>query len=279
MQWTITIAVFILILLLLWYLSGQLSRKYLYEVKKGLKLTGKEMASLLTEDDILHLPKPVQNYLIYTKVVGRDKVYSYRATFGGTMKSDKNKDWMDVTVKQYSFVDNLTRLFFIKAKMLGLPVVGLHFCRDAIAQMVIKVAGLITVVNGRGEEMNKAETVTVLNDMCLLAPATLIDERIQWQQVDALTVKATFRNKGYTISALLHFNDDGRLINFESDDRYYSPSGNTFESAKWSTPITEYKERNGFLLPSYAEAVWSFPKEDFTYIRFHIQDIEYNVVK
>lgn len=42
--------------------------------------------------------------------------------------------------------------------------------------------------------MDKTETVTLFNDMCLMAPATLIDRRIQWQEIDRNSVKATFIN-------------------------------------------------------------------------------------
>lgn len=275
MEWMILSVVGILLVLI--YLSGQLTRKYRSEVKKGIERTSKQKPSVLTEQDIEHLPEPVQKYLRLVGVVGKEKVNNYRAEFIGSMKTDKNRDWMDVKISQYSFIDNLTRLFYIKAVMFGLPIVGLHFCTSSIAHMVIKIAGLLTVVNGRGEEMNQAETVTVFNDMCLLAPATLIDNKIKWQLIDFKTVKATFKNGKYTISALLYFDDEGKLINFESEDRYFSPSGKTFESAKWSTPIMEYKKVKDYYLPSYAEAFWSLPDGDFTYVRFHVHNIEYNV--
>jgi len=37
---------------------------------------------------------------------------------------------------------------------------------------------LLTVVDAHGAEMNKSETVTLLNDMFILAPATLIIPKI-----------------------------------------------------------------------------------------------------
>ena len=69
----------------------------------------------------------------------------------------------------------------------------------------IKLASLIPVVNAYGEIMTKGETVTLFNDMCVLAPGTLIAKSIQWETIDPLTVKATFTNQGYTISALSVF--------------------------------------------------------------------------
>jgi hypothetical protein len=79
--------------------------------------------------------------------------------------------------------------------------------------------GLFDVVNIKGDIMNKAETVTVFNDMCLMAPATLIDPRIEWVSMDSLSAEASFTNGVNKISAMLYFNEQGQLINFTSDDR------------------------------------------------------------
>lgn len=40
--------------------------------------------------------------------------------------------------------------------------------------------------------MRKGERVTLFNDMCLLAPATMIDKNIQGTVIDALATEATF---------------------------------------------------------------------------------------
>jgi hypothetical protein len=178
---------------------------------------------------------------------------------------------------QYSEVKDIKRLYFMEMKMSGLPIVGLHKYADTKAIMLVKLAGLFTVADGKGEEMNKGETVTVFNDMCMFAPATLIDGRIQWESIGPLTVKATFDNKGIKVSALLYFNEKGELINFVSEDRYYSPTGKTYQKIRWSTPVKEYKDYDGIRISSGGEAVWSFPDGDYCYARANIKEIKYNI--
>ena len=85
--------------------------------------------------------------------------------------------------------------------------------------MVVKVAGIAPVANASGADMTKAETVTLLNDMCIMAPATLIDSRIQWESIDDQKAVATFTNAGHSVRAELEFNADGDLTNFWSDNR------------------------------------------------------------
>jgi len=79
-------------------------------------------------------------------------------------------------------------------KKKGIPAVGLHLYQDAKAIFKIKLFGLFTVVDAFGPKMDQGETVTVLNDMCFIAPGALIDKGIQWEIIDDLTINAVFTN-------------------------------------------------------------------------------------
>jgi len=267
----LTLAIIFLI-----YKSQDLKRTYKTQVLKGLNNIEWSQNSVLAENDIKNLPEPVQKYLAYVGVIGKEKVQNMRVAFDGEMKLDPEKDWVKIKSQQYNFFDHLTRVFFIRGNMSGIPLMGLHSYSNGSAEMLIKLAGLLTVADSRGPEMDQAETVTVFNDMCLMAPATLIDKRIQWETVDPLTVKAVFNNKGNQISAVLYFDEKGALTNFSSDDRSLTTTGKSFEKLRWSTPVREYKEINGLKLPRYAEAIWHRPEGDYCYAKFTLREIEYN---
>jgi hypothetical protein len=257
--------------------SQELKRTYDTEIAKALANDSSEGNGILTEEDMKNLPEPVQKYLVYVGAVGKEKIRNFKVVFDGEFRTDPKKDWARMQAVQYSELKDTKRLYYMKMKMFGLPIAGLHKYADAKAIMLVKLAGLLTVADGKGEEMNKGETVTVFNDMCMLAPASLIDERIEWETIDPLTVKAIFNNKGIKVSALLYFNEKGELINFVSDDRYFSPSGKTYEKFRWSTPVKDYKDYNGVRIATYGEAIWSFPEGDYCYRRINIKDIRYNV--
>jgi len=257
------------------YKSRDLIREYQGKVEEFLKeKTLRE--DILTEEDIRDLPEPVQKYLIYVGAVGKEKVKNMRIEFDGEFKTDPQRDWVKMKAYQYSFFNDPTRQYYIETKVKSLPVVGLHSYIKGTATMLIKLAGLITVADGKGKEMDQGETVTVFNDMCVLAPATLIDERIKWETIDDTTVKATFTNYNSKISATLYFNEKGQLVNFISDDRFYSPTGKDYERVRWSTPVSEYREINGMRLPTYGEAIWHFPEGEYSYARVNIIEVEYN---
>jgi hypothetical protein len=142
--------------------------------------------------------------------------------------------------------------------------------------MDIKLFGLFSVVKQEGDVMNKAETVTLFNDMCLMAPATLIDKHIEWQAIDSNSAKAVFTNHGIAISATLYFNKQGQLVDFTSNDRTAVAD---MKQYPFSTPAKDYKNINGVNIPGYGEAVWHYPDGKFTYGIFRLKEIEYNVSK
>ena len=258
--------------------SGQLYRAYRAEVLNGLKRVSKLEKSLLLAEDIQPLPEPLQKYLRYAGVIGREKVNSFQVVAEGEMKMDPQKGWVKIRSEQHNFVDSqLSRLFFMQVKIFGLPVIGLHTYTDDQANMLIRVAGLFTVLDAGGPEMRIGDTTTLFNDMCFFAPAALIDSRIQWSTIDPLTVKGIFTNGETQVSAILYFNQAGELINFVSDDRYYIPLDGSRQQARWSTPIGRYRERDGYKLATYGEAVWQLPEGDYCYAKFNnIKTVIYN---
>lgn len=267
----------LLLIIFLVYKSQDMRRTYRAEVLKGLS-RGSEQQEVVTEEHIKHLPRPVQNYLIYTGVMGKEKVRNYRVVLDAEMKSDPQKDWVKTRFEQYNFFDDPTRLFLVKMNMFGIPVIGLDSYIGGRGRMHIKVAGLITVSDARGEHMDRGEAITLFNDMCLMAPATLIDKRIAWETIDPLIVKASLNDGYHQVSAWLYFNPEGQLVNFVTDDRYLTNLDNTYQNVRWSTPVGNYKEINGLKLSTYGEGIWHLPEGDFVYGRvMNIRELEYNL--
>lgn len=256
---------------------ANLKKSYDEEVKKALGQVSVQEKDILKEEDIRHLPEIVQKYLKLANVIGKEKVRNFKVKFDGEFKTDPQRGWDRMVAEQYSDLTDIKRFYFLKMKMFGLPVTGFHKYAHVKATMLVKLAGLITVADGKGREMDQGETVTVFNDMCLLAPACLIDRRIEWEPIEPLIVKATLNNNGCRVSALLYFNNKGELINFVSDDRYYSPTGKTYQKIRWSTPVKDYKDYNGTRIASYGEAQWSFPESPYCYARAEIKEIQYNI--
>jgi hypothetical protein len=196
----------------------------------------------------------------------------------GRVRGASGDRWMPFTAEQHNIVDPAARLFYLNASMFGLPVQGYHRYIGSTASMRVKAAALAPVAIAEGREMSQSETVTLFNDMCVMAPATLIDPAIAWETVDSHTARAIFTNASYTIRAELSFNDAGELINFVSEDRYQaSPDGKSMKRLRWSTPLSEYRSFGAARLPSVGEGWWHDSPNDYAYIELTIDDVRYNV--
>ena len=80
------------------------------------------------------------------------------------------------------------------------------------------------------------------------------------------------------MSATLTFDAAGDLVGFLSNDR-------TQENAKgsrnvpWSAPISEYREIDGVRICTHGDANWIETSGEWTYGKFDIRSIAYNVDK
>ncbi len=231
---------------------------------------------ILTESDMAHLPPMVKKYLYYTRSVGQPKIKNFRAEFVGGMRSKPEDAYMKLQSVQYNFYRKPSRYFYMTAQKMGLPATGLHLYQNEIATFEVRLLNWFKVVDARGDKMNQAETVTLLNDMCFIAPATLIDKRIKWEIIDGTTVNAIFTNGSISVSALLYFNTEGELVNFISNDRY-DTDGKKYNSYPWATPVTNYRLINGYFLPSQAKLIYQKPEGDFTYGDLEYKSVKYNL--
>lgn len=244
--------------------------------------------TVVTEADLDGLPGPVGRWLRRAGVVGEPRVRSIRVRFRGRIRSAPDAGWMSGAVEQHGFFHPVVRLFFMKASRWGVPVDVFHRYVGTEATMEARLVGLLPVVDAGGSELTRSETVTVLNDMVLLAPGALLDAPVTWEAMEGGRAGVTYRNAGHRVAAVLHFDSAGDLADFHSDDRYQW-DGEGYRSLRWSTPVREYGTFAGLRLPKVAEARWSpIPEgtsevrpdrreEGWTYARFVVQEVEYDV--
>ena len=135
------------------------------------------------------------------------------------------------------------------------------------------------MVNAAGPVMDRAETVTLFNDLCVFAPAGLIDAPVTWQVMDEHHVRGAFTNGPHTVTADLAFNDDHELTDFISDDRQIASSdGKTFTPARWSTPLRRYRTLGSLRVATFGEAHWHTPEPEgeFCYLELDVDTVTYN---
>jgi hypothetical protein len=236
---------------------------------------------VVTDADLDHFPGCVAGYLRRSGAVGQPRVGSFRATIHGRIRGGATQRWMPFTGEQVNtYGPEPTRQFFIDASRSGLPVDVLHVFSHGQASMQVRLCSVATLADAHGPELDRAETVTVFNDLCVLAPAALVDAPVTWQGSGDHTARAVYTLGSRTITADLAFNTAGELVDFVSDDRSAaSADGKTFTPRRWSTPLQGYRDVDPRHVAVDGEAHWhtTGTDDEFTYLDFHVDQINYNV--
>jgi hypothetical protein len=165
----------------------------------------------------------------------------------------------------------------MRARMFGLPVAVLHDYEATRASMTVRVMSLFNVVDVNSDALARTETVTMLDDLCFLAPSWLTDPRLAWQPVDDRHADVTFTRGPHRVSATLEFNDAGELVNFISDDRGALQKEGSLRLLRWSTPMREYREFEGRRVATRGEAIFHYPEGDFVYGRFVLKRLRFDI--
>lgn len=233
----------------------------------------------LVEDAALAaLPPVVARYVRASGAVGQPVPRNMRLVFDAEMFRAPGQAAMRAQSVQFNFFERPARLFLMRARMFGLPVRALHLYRDAAATFQVRVASLKNIVDVSGPQLSEAETVTVLNDLCVFAPGAIADARLEWGVSDGTSAEVQFTNGPHVVRATLEFDSESRLVDFWSDDRPDASTGRPV-GGRWNTPIEEYRQFGASMVASGGSAVYQRESGPFEYGRFQVRAVEWDLAR
>ncbi len=277
MWWKITILVLSAVIVLgitLVYVDKRLfDSKVEKEVKELFEAVGAKEPEVITEEDLRGLPEPVQKHLRYAGVVGRKKVTSVRLKQEGRFRQGEEGSWMSFEAEQYYTTEQPG--FIWKTDMNYLPlvsVIGRDKYYSGEGNMLIKLPPFVKIADARGEDIDQGTLVRYLNEI-MWFPTAYLSDYINWESIDSTSARAIMTDHGTTVSAVLHFDKDGKLVDFVADRYYTGGDETTLET--WTTPIKEYGEMEGLRIPVKGEGVWELDSGSFSYIELQLTELEY----
>ena len=113
--------------------------------------------------------------------------------------------------------------------------------------MRIKLLSVVPMGNAHGPEMNQSELQRYLAEM-IWFPTAWLTSSIEWQAIDAYSVRATMHKQGMTASVVLHVNEQGQITQVTAD-RYKEEHGH-YLLAPWEGQCDEYQEVEGMRIPT-----------------------------
>lgn len=232
-------------------------------------------SEFFSEDDLTLLPQPVQKYFRICGYIGKPKIFNADVIWKDSyIKLSPEKGWMRLETKQFNSVIDPVRIAYMKASSMPLQVRDIY--RDGQGHMYGKLFNLIPILNAKGKEISQSALITLFCEI-LFIPSYSLQEYIKWEPIDSQTAKAKFVHKNIMVEGIFHFDETGKFIQFETNDRYYNENGGKFVKKRFSAMVDSYKEKNGVQIPSKVRILWHLDNGDYEYFKGEIENILYNI--
>ncbi|MCY2688587.1 DUF6544 family protein [Salinimicrobium sp. TH3] len=231
---------------------------------------------IISHKDLEGLPQPVQKWLNHSGIIGKPFISNARITQKLEMKMKPGQEkWLQATAVQYSTVPVPAFVWSVDARMNSLiGFKGRDKFEGGKGEMLIKLEGLIPVVDEKGEKLDEGSLQRYLGEMVWL-PTLAFSPYVSWEEVNDSTAIATLDYMGTKGSGNFYFDPKGDFIKF-SAMRY---KGNESDAKRypWILQVQEHKSFEGIRVPSKMTATWKLENQDWTWLKLDIENIDYNV--
>lgn len=225
-------------------------------------------------DMISDLPEVVQKWLIHSQIIDHNVIETIHLKQKGQMRlKPEQQQWNETDAVQYFTVSNPSFVWQVKTKMAELPVIGRDTFKEGRGSMLIKLAGMIPVVDVSKQEKIDISTLQRYLGEIIWFPSAALSPYINWQSVDDHCAIATMDYMGTSGSVTFHFDDFGQVTKVTAQ-RY--KDANDTDTTLWIAKITETKEMSGMIMPSKCEISWDENGSVFTWYKFEVYDVMYN---
>ena len=228
-----------------------------------------------TEDLIKDLPEPLKKYLRTCGYINTPIPVNTNVCWTESwLKMSPDKEWKKLNTTQFNSVQPVGRVAYMK--ILGMPVAARDLYRDGYGEMNVKLFNLIKVAFDNSKEVAQSALITTFCEF-MLVPGYLLLDNLKWEQIDDNSVRGTLIDNGIEVSGIFYFNEDGLFTHFETFDRYYTTSKNTYEKVKFSAVVENYKTQGKLKIGEKIKVVWHLQEGDYEYYKGTIDKIEFNV--
>jgi hypothetical protein len=226
---------------------------------------------VVTEDTIAGLPEPAQRYFRYAGIVGKPLPRLVRLTQKGRIRSSTESGWMNFDADE-TYSTNppafVWRAWFPSG---GMPVaLGRDEYLEGKGSIVMKMLAIVPLADEHGGELGEAGLIRYLNET-MWFPAALLGPNVTITAAGEDAFRATITDRGVSAEAVFIIDEDGRLTNFRA--RRYNTGSRSVET--WETPVGDYRNFGGLLLPSSGSAVWKLSAGDLDYVELQVTAIAY----
>jgi hypothetical protein len=141
-------------------------------------------------------------------------------------------------------------------------------------KLIVSLFSVLKIAGGEGKKYDHGELLRWLAESVWFPTNLLPNGNLQWKPIDSLTAQLTFTYNSLSLLYLVSFNDKDEIAQLETK-RYM----NEKSLETWICKVSDYREKNGIIIPFTIEAIYRLKKGDYSYAKFNVKRIEYNVPK
>jgi hypothetical protein len=228
----------------------------------------------IRKEELDRLPAPMARYLRLAGVPGKKRTACSRLRQAGFFRTAPGKPWLPMAAEEYHVAEPPGFLWYGVVK--AMPLVNIA-AKDMFAggrgRMLVKLAGLFTLADATGPEVDQGELLRYLGEIAWF-PTAWLSPRLAWQELDERTCTVAISLGGQSASATIHFNRRGLPARLTAM-RPREVKGK-YPLDPWAGTVMRYREMDGLVIPTEAMATWRLASGDFHYFRGRIEHIEYD---
>lgn len=265
-------------LLVYWNISYSPFKVYFDRGMKNRISQVETSAAICTQDEIDKLPELLKKHCESITLTGRKKYNAVNVVFHDTkFVFDSQKGTiLNMDYDLWLLSDKPFRSAFCKSSIFGIPFDGIDYCTDektgGMKGMIGKAFKIFDISN---EQMYKAGLISWLAEGAVVNPGILLSKYVTYEEIDDTHVKAIVSYNEVQGMGIFTFNNKGRLIGFESDERQAEEINGVMTPIGWRAIYGDYTRRNGILIPNIMQAVKVYPDKEVIYFDSNDMDIHY----
>jgi hypothetical protein len=222
------------------------------------------------------LPVPIQRHLTYAITASAPSVRTARLRHSGTFRTGPEQPWSPIVGEQYFSAGRPGFVWF--ASMRVAPLVWIQ-ARDRLVggrgNMLVKPLSAFAIADASGPEIDQGAALRWLAESVWF-PYSFAADVVTWETVDARSARASLQTSGSPVQAIFEVDADGRIARLHAE-RFRDLGGGRSVLTPWSGRYSNYAEFGGFRVPSSVEVTWDLTGGPFSYARFNVTALEYNV--
>jgi hypothetical protein len=227
---------------------------------------------IITNEDIISLPAPVQRWLLKSGVVGSTAPQYIHVTQRGLMRTKAEADWMPFTAEQYITIQEPAFVWDATVKSSFIPIAGRDKFIDGHGNMLIKPLYIYELANGTGPEIDQGTLLRYLAEMTWF-PHAAVSRYLVWEQIDDTHARVTMNYEGLSGTGTFTFDRNGDVIGFEA--MRFGDFDGEYRKELWSIAITDHKMFNGIRSGGKSEVTWKLKEGHFLWLKLEILDISF----